>query len=743
MKRNKNTTGIWHSTLRIALLLLTLSLASCADESLLPDRADKDQNSFTLELVPPGAFSMPQTRAALTNDEQNAINSAHVLIYNKTGYLEAYMAIDRVIDYKVDITLKSSKDENERFDIVVIANPLSKFSSQYQGKSKTELQEALIGDRAIAGAFVMWGEVTNVLIHSVSNTFRINMLRTLARVDIGVGKYTEATNTWQGLADFSLSSVTVVNVNDRFLVIPNAVKENGQVAGLSIPTNALKKDATYAVGNGSFIESEIFVPETESKVNNPVKLIIEGNYNGSLSFYRVDMCLPSSNGSYVDTDILRNHLYRITITKVSGAGYSTLDEAKKSPALNNMTVKLTTIAGWSGDIIFDGQSSLATDVSEVQIYGTPGNRVLFTVTANFQTGTTAKVTGPNMNEVPLRSGATQQIKATGVTIPGDYLYHIEVGRLKKEIKFRLQPAVDAHFDVLPFQNVASMTIVNPQSWITLSPNMFWRKSEQQVVRIEGNGSNGAYAHFDENLEQRNSKPRTAEVLIRRNTDQTLTRVYFDQSNITGMICANFGGNFKVTRNGNDISFEYEKSLAIESLEEFAFRIYDGAPYSAPEVPSENASLPFSKITAPIVGIRMGRFPGDFAGLGSGRDDEGSSTTFAHANASETGVSQFGLTIYNNYPSRYCYDKNRDEDGNGTIDANEVKWYVPTRTQLASLYLLRSTLATEFMTAAYWSIYVEAAGIPGNKRLGVMDLSTGVIGVDSRFRPIRCVRDISK
>ena len=39
-----------------------------------------------------------------------------------------------------------------------------------------------------------------------------------------------------------------------------------------------------------------------------------------------------------------------------------------------------------------------------------------------------------------------------------------------------------------------------------------------------------------------------------------------------------------------------------------------------------------------------------------------------------------------FSARACYDKNRDEDGNGQIEGEELKWYLPASNQLIGLYI---------------------------------------------------------
>lgn len=44
--------------------------------------------------------------------------------------------------------------------------------------------------------------------------------------------------------------------------------------------------------------------------------------------------------------------------------------------------------------------------------------------------------------------------------------------------------------------------------------------------------------------------------------------------------------------------------------------------------------------------------------------------------------QYGYTI----AARACYDLNRDENGNGLIDGNELIWYLPASNQLIGIYV---------------------------------------------------------
>lgn len=62
-------------------------------------------------------------------------------------------------------------------------------------------------------------------------------------------------------------------------------------------------------------------------------------------------------------------------------------------------------------------------------------------------------------------------------------------------------------------------------------------------------------------------------------------------------------------------------------------------------------------------------------------------------------------IYNTYAARYAIEKNRDLNGNGVLDPEEIKWYLPSRAELILLWVGKkgsTAAANEQMTASYWS-----------------------------------------
>ena len=88
-----------------------------------------------------------------------------------------------------------------------------------------------------------------------------------------------------------------------------------------------------------------------------------------------------------------------------------------------------------------------------------------------------------------------------------------------------------------------------------------------------------------------------------------------------------------------------------------------------------------------------------------------------------------------FSARACYDRNRDENGDGIIDEKEFKWYLPASNQLLGLCVAAipglggGTSTTEFILPSYnYYYFISASG--GNFRC-----SDRTSGSD------RCVRDV--
>lgn len=70
----------------------------------------------------------------------------------------------------------------------------------------------------------------------------------------------------------------------------------------------------------------------------------------------------------------------------------------------------------------------------------------------------------------------------------------------------------------------------------------------------------------------------------------------------------------------------------------------------------------------------------------------------HANTTTPNVEGYTFTLKNKNGWRACLSRNRDENHNGIIDPEELKWYLPARDQLVGMYLGAESLVTPLFDA---------------------------------------------
>lgn len=70
----------------------------------------------------------------------------------------------------------------------------------------------------------------------------------------------------------------------------------------------------------------------------------------------------------------------------------------------------------------------------------------------------------------------------------------------------------------------------------------------------------------------------------------------------------------------------------------------------------------------------------------------------HADMTEPNTNGYTFKITRNSGWSHCLSRNRDENGNGIIDPEEVKWYLPARDQLSGMYLGAESLITPLFNA---------------------------------------------
>ena len=240
----------------------------------------------------------------------------------------------------------------------------------------------------------MWGEEVT-LAPIVENVDRetIRLHRAVARIDVGIGQRTSSghSHSWSGTdvnnvaIPFVLESVHVMRPSNRFAVVP-AVNNRGAGNPMTHVTAPTILDSTTPLPlpapqspaltgfrftpnrteNRGAVYQSIYVPEANIRMAgvggalatgrpgdinhlNRMALIIGGNFNNTgTTYYRVDF---ASGGELID--VLRNHLYLISIMGVRGPGSNCPVEAYESLSIN-MDVEIHDWIPRSEEVIFDG-----------------------------------------------------------------------------------------------------------------------------------------------------------------------------------------------------------------------------------------------------------------------------------------------------------------------------------------------------------------------------------------------------
>lgn len=99
------------------------------------------------------------------------------------------------------------------------------------------------------------------------------------------------------------------------------------------------------------------------------------------------------------------------------------------------------------------------------------------------------------------------------------------------------------------------------------------------------------------------------------------------------------------------------------------------------------------------------------------------------------VELYQYAYHNVYGARFCYDRNRDENGNGVIDDNELKWYLPSYNQCAGIILL-----SDFKNRINGGGYILSTAIDDSPFIYFSASYLGISKLSGRVS-IRCVRDI--
>ena len=307
------------------------------------------------------------------------ITSIYILQFNADA--DSYGTLRYVAEGKKNAggtytaTLLQSVNSNDNYKLVILANlPDYGFLYGLYGKSYAEVQQACLSTATDAPLvfddthpYPMFGVVNGGASVQVQEgtaySGNTELIRAVARVDIGIGtKKTNAdgtvswTNTGTGKQPFVMTEVQIWKAGQKYTYMPalanyhwttattNGITSNKIVIdspSTASGTTTTKTYDTSYITNQTYCAEKIYLPETDlqwgsvydGQHTNRLAIIVGGYYNNSpeLSYYRVDFTNDNTGDKM---NILRNHVYRFTISSVKAAGYATAELAYKSMPKN-------------------------------------------------------------------------------------------------------------------------------------------------------------------------------------------------------------------------------------------------------------------------------------------------------------------------------------------------------------------------------------------------------------------------
>jgi hypothetical protein len=371
---------------------------------------------------------------ASTGFKDTDINTVYLFLVNKgTGKVYSVVKGENIQDgaeenkktVEVVLTFGTDASADAAYYCYVVTNiSLTQVQmTSYKGYSYTELSSVLMLDEyqktSINQGITMWGmtpEKEAFTKDKFPQTLGIKLLRSLARVDVGLGKFTAG--TWDGkigdsFIPFRIKSVHILRANQGYLFMPKESERNAINIGLNanaetyepevatpsnIGENIVVNDFRHLYENANKHDTEltksvknimkIYIPESDVILGgtsfdtnhvNRCAIIVGGFYKGGtqMSYYRIDF---NNDNSGELMNILRNNQYILSITSVLGDGYPTPEEAYINQSMH-MQVKILDWKSNNSNIVFDGTNWFSIEKMQLRIGGDLGNKATLSVSS--------------------------------------------------------------------------------------------------------------------------------------------------------------------------------------------------------------------------------------------------------------------------------------------------------------------------------------------------------------------------
>lgn len=363
--------------------------------------------TVTLSVNPTGNEQSLTTKG-MTIDQENSMHILYILAFqpdkNAPGtYRLAYKAEGKEVtgssggngkNFSFSLRRSLSGQADTKLLLVANFNPFTQtdIGMTYEGVQSALTSGELVAAPALADIGIpMFGFAGNSPDIPLEITdgmhLSANLLRAIARVDVGVGTYNETSGVWnKGGVNFDLTEVYVFKPQNRYSLLPvigSLVYEAGGIPSVTASSPAGTWGSTNfsytgtAITSNTYCKAEIYIPEVafsggtvyDGNHESRTALVIGGRYNGRTCYYRIDFTTVSGNIEGTPLrDVLRNHIYRYSITNVSLPGYTTPEAAYSGkPVELGFT---TSITDWETGITGSPDPDMLVRMNFGQINGT-------------------------------------------------------------------------------------------------------------------------------------------------------------------------------------------------------------------------------------------------------------------------------------------------------------------------------------------------------------------------------------
>jgi hypothetical protein len=686
---------VFHIT---ALVLLTTAFSACNNEHVEgPIPADVSKISLRI-YVPKGSVSTYAGEDASTLE--NRIDTLFVELFQSSTLVES----DTIFGTK----LKKATDNDSiwmvDYDVDGLVQGEAVRAEVYANRRKVKVITGEIPLPAAGDAgtsFLMTGK-GELAYENAAYRGTIRLVRDVAKLRINISKDAAFCLPSDLVIDYGKIEIEVLTVaNQTSLFGPSKEAAAGQsgfdyINYTGRSGSALRHAPTFNTTDGGQIDS-LYLNEnyrnaytegtntTQVGITLPTLSATEGNKTDRYVY------TIKTNGSY---DILRNYIYTLEI-KVRGQSLEPLimldarpwndvsvDAGIQGTYLTMQTSEIEFNSSGYAEIAFctDAQA-IYVDYTEFEDNNSPikiGNQIKPVNIRPSDPDLTQGYEGQVIVDKQVCTSFGFQIDPSSGIDPGSYNFSgkicIKAGNIRKCISFVGQRIYDAHYivgeDLLPgntFKNAEAAT-ENGEEWLKVSPVRLYTSA---AVKSWSNATAAPlYLHLDENL---TGQVRKGSVTVL--TDQNVEKKIYIQQ-LPALRIGRFGYD-----GANDAGL-FDLQLYTEQLHEYVTSTNPMPRYCGDM--ADSTSLPANNNIC--------------NGLGTAR------SSFDAVNYASSTPFNWQAALYQ--AINYCAYKNRDEDQDGTMEQNEIKWYLPSQAQLMAMWVTyesyRDAPASNFKTDSYWS-----------------------------------------